>query len=113
MDRQFVVLILIYHLQDEDAIQVNDGAYTNVQIKLLLGTWAPAAARILNITIPETWARIARDIPVPMNDEKTLIKEFDSMEGDITIKQADIVLLSYPLEYPYRNEIARNNLDYV
>ena len=35
------------------------------------------------------------------------------MPGDIKIKQADVVLINYPLDYQISTQIARNNLEYV
>lgn len=100
-------------MQDEDAIQVNNGAYTNTVIKLLLGSWGPAAARLLNIPIPRAWKDIAEAIPIPLNTDGNLIEEYTGMPGDIKIKQADVVLINYPLDYQISTQIARNNLEYV
>ncbi|KAH8802506.1 family 65 glycoside hydrolase [Xylogone sp. PMI_703] len=97
---------------DEDAIQVNNGAYTNAAIKLLLGTWGPAAAKLLDIEIPSRWEEIARDIPILVNKDGDLIEEYSGMPGNIVIKQADVVLINYPLEYQITPQIARNNLEY-
>jgi trehalose/maltose hydrolase-like predicted phosphorylase len=99
--------------QDEDAIQINNGAYTNTAIKLLLGSWGPAAAQFLNISVPSTWTDIADAIPIPLNTNGDLIEEYTGMPGDIQIKQADVVLINYPLHYKMDPQIARNNLEYV
>ena len=48
-----------------------------------------------------------------MNSNNDLIEEYTGMTGDIQIKQADVVLLSYPLDYAISTQIARNNLEYV
>jgi trehalose/maltose hydrolase-like predicted phosphorylase len=100
-------------IQDEDAIQINNGAYTNTAIKLLLGSWGPAAAQFLNISVPSTWTDIADAIPIPLNTNGDLIEEYTGMPGDIQIKQADVVLINYPLHYKMDPQIARNNLEYV
>ncbi|RFU27066.1 hypothetical protein B7463_g9262, partial [Scytalidium lignicola] len=97
---------------DEDAIQVNNGAYTNTVIKLLLGSWGPAAAKLLDIDIPSTWEEIARDIFILVNKDGDLIEEYSGMPGNIIIKQADVVLINYPLEYQITPQIARNNMEY-
>ena len=78
-----------------------------------MGTWGPAAARLLNETIPSTWIEIAEDIPIPVNKAGDLIEGYSGIPGDIRIKQADVVLINYPLEYQISLEIARNNMEYV
>ena len=92
---------------------MNNEAYTNVAIKLLLGVWAPQAAKLLNLSIPERWSEIAANIQLPYNEDLALMEEFDGMPDDLLVKQADVVLTNYPLEYRVNEREARNNLQYV
>lgn len=61
--------------------------------------------------IPDEWLDIARKIKIPYNEEKQFHPEFDGyIVGDI-IKQADVVLLGYPLMYVKDAVTRRNDLE--
>lgn len=96
---------------DEYANHVNNGAYTNGGIVQLL-QWATRASEIVGDSVPKNWSTIAEKMHIPENDTLDLTLEFDGMNGTAAIKQADIVLLTYPLEFNQTDSRATTNLDY-
>jgi hypothetical protein len=100
-------------VKDEFAFFKNNGAFTNAGIKMLLGEYGPAAAKVLNKEVPQNWSDIAEKIRIPTNPKSKLTLEFDDMPGDWKVKQASVALMNYPLEYRISEDWARNDLDYV
>ncbi|KAH8588922.1 family 65 glycoside hydrolase [Bisporella sp. PMI_857] len=97
---------------DEFAYNKNNGAFTNVGIKKLLGEWAPSAARLLNITIPPNWTDIADSMEVPYNSNDNITLAFTGMDGEWKVKQASTILLQYPLGYWTSLQQIRNDITY-
>ncbi|CRG91163.1 hypothetical protein PISL3812_08211 [Talaromyces islandicus] len=97
---------------DEFAFFKNNGAFTNAGIKMLLGEYGPAAAKVVNKEIPQNWSHIAEKIRIPTNKKSKITLEFDDMPGDWQVKQASVALMNYPLEYRISEDWARNDLDY-
>ncbi|VUC29886.1 unnamed protein product [Clonostachys rosea] len=97
---------------DEFAYYINNGAFTNAGIKLLLGEWAPAAAKLVGQeeSIPANWSAIAKGLTIPYDDKEKIIHEYDGMDGTVVIKQASVALLSYPLGWKINDEQALNDL---
>lgn len=83
--------------QDELAYNINNGAYTNAGIKLLLGDWVPAAANVLGIVPPPNWTTIAEKIKIPYDKGQNVITEYDGMDGLVHVKQASVTPINYPL----------------
>lgn len=62
-------------------------------------------------TRKEHWWKIAKAIKLGYDEENDFIPQFEGFNaGSTTIKQADTVLLSYPLMYPMKETTQRNNL---
>lgn len=61
----------------------------------------------------ETWDEMADDVLILRENGVTL--EFTTMNGSAAVKQADVVLVTYPLSYSdnYTDENSLNDLDYV
>jgi trehalose/maltose hydrolase-like predicted phosphorylase len=100
-------------LQDEFAYNINNGAFTGVSIKQLLGDWAPSAASRLNLQVPRNWSHIAENIYIPYDEEAKIIIEFSGMDGTWRVKQASVGLINYPLQFQLSNTQARNDIAYV
>lgn len=106
---------------DEFAYDIDNGAYTNAGIKMLLGDWAPQAAEIIAAgnrnaiaaMVSGNWSRIAADIKIPYADDEQIIVEYDGMDGTIQIKQASVTLISYPLGWRISEEQALNDMAFV
>ncbi|KAH0489787.1 hypothetical protein TgHK011_001285 [Trichoderma gracile] len=97
---------------DEFAYNINNGAFTNVGIKQLLGNWAPSAAERLHIEVPKNWSHIAENIYIPYNEKEKIILEFEGMDGTWITKQASTGLIHYPLQFQFSEEQARKDVEY-
>jgi hypothetical protein len=102
-----------YNLTDPDeyANQVNNGAYTNAGIAQLL-QWATTASQIVGQAPDPQWADIINNIYIPQQQNIDLTLEYSGMNSSTLIKQADVVLLTYPLEFNQSSARAVNNLNY-
>lgn len=68
-----------------------------------------------NRSINQTWAAQAHDIAFPVAPSNITL-EYETMNNSIQVKQADVVLLTYPLDYSQNNYTAADklmDLDYV
>ncbi|KAB5585706.1 glycoside hydrolase family 65 protein [Coniochaeta sp. 2T2.1] len=97
---------------DEFAYNINNGAFTNVAIKQLLGAWAPSAAKQLGLEAPQNWSTIAQNMDIPYDKNEEIIIEFDGMDGTWEVKQASVGLINYPLEFQLSEAQARNDVAY-
>lgn len=61
----------------------------------------------------KTWAEMASNALVLRENGVTL--EFTTMNGSAVVKQADVIMITYPLSYTtnYSSQDALNDLDYV
>lgn len=84
---------------DEYANHINNGAYTNAGIAQIM-SWTTQAAEILGEQPDPKWMDIANNIYVPRDPSLNLVLEYATMNNSVEVKQADVVLLTYPLEYP-------------
>lgn len=66
------------------------------------------------MTVNETWNKIADNVAVPY-DSSGITLEYDGMNNSVPIKQADVVLSTYPLDFVsnYTEDQSLNDLDYV
>ncbi|KAH8145046.1 uncharacterized protein LAJ45_10957 [Morchella importuna] len=96
---------------DEYANHIDNGAFTNAGVKVLMGI-AKAAAELLGYPAPEKWTDIEENIFIPYNTEASVIPEYGGMNGSVEIKQADVVLINYPLEFRLNESQALGDLDF-
>ncbi|KAK9454849.1 glycosyl hydrolase family 65 central catalytic domain-containing protein [Dipodascopsis uninucleata] len=96
---------------DEYANFINNGAFTNGGISKLMG-WAGRAAEIIGEEPNSKWKDIEQNIFIPADEDVNLILEFTNMNGSVEIKQADVVMLTYPLEFERSWQESLNNLDF-
>jgi trehalose/maltose hydrolase-like predicted phosphorylase len=94
---------------NEFAPNVNDNAFTNGSAKAVL-QYADKAAQVLGLTAPETWKEVSDKLMFHYF-ENGVMKEHSEYAGD-RIKQADVNLLTYPLEIVTSEEQARRDLEY-
>ncbi|KFQ52111.1 Acid trehalase-like 1, partial [Nestor notabilis] len=104
-----------YHIRgvmppDEHHSHVDNSAYTNAVAQRSL-TFAADLARDLLIPVPEQWLRRAKNIKVPFDAEKKYHPEYDGYSPGEPVKQADVVLLGFPLMHPMSPEVRRNDLE--
>jgi trehalose/maltose hydrolase-like predicted phosphorylase len=95
---------------DEYSNGVRDGVYTNAVAALALRN-ASRAAEILGEPIPADWTRIADHLRMPFDRAHDVFAQYDGYSGKM-IKQADTVLLLYPLYWPMSPAVASSTLGY-
>ncbi|MEU3054675.1 glycosyl hydrolase family 65 protein [Streptomyces griseus] len=95
---------------DEYSNGVDDGVFTNAGAATALRN-ATRAARVLGHRPPVGWNRVADRLRIPYDAEKKVFLQYAGYNGS-TIKQADTVLLTYPLEWPMEPGAAAATLDY-
>ncbi|NXI02896.1 PGGHG glucosidase, partial [Pachycephala philippinensis] len=105
----------LYHIRgvmppDEYHSQVDNSAYTNAVARRSLN-FAAALARDLQLPVPEEWEERARKIKVPFDEERQYHPEYDGYSPGEPVKQADVVLLGFPLLHPMSAEVRRNDLE--
>ncbi|NWR79828.1 PGGHG glucosidase, partial [Centropus unirufus] len=104
-----------YHIKgvmppDEYHARVDNSAYTNAVAQRSLN-FAADVARDLSIPVPEEWVDCAEKVKVPFDTEGKFHPEYDGYSPGEPVKQADVVLLGYPLMYPMSPEVQRNDLE--
>ncbi len=94
---------------DEYSNGVDDGVFTNAGAATAL-RHAARAARLLGESAPAKWTKIAGELRIPYDKKNRVFQQYDGYKGS-TIKQADTVLMQYPLEWPMSKGNARRTLD--
>jgi trehalose/maltose hydrolase-like predicted phosphorylase len=97
---------------DEYHTGVNNSAYTNAAAATALRD-AVAAAQVLGITPPASWTTVADGVTktMPFNSNLNIYDEYDGYNGE-QIKQADVVMLTYPIGFPMASGVGLNDLNY-
>ncbi|ATU91641.1 glycosyl hydrolase family 65 protein [Phyllobacterium zundukense] len=98
---------------DEYVENVNTEAFTNGSaIKAL--DLAIEAGKMLNETIPPLWTTVRDNFVKPIERDGIHLEysTFSRFNENNRIKQADVVLLKYPMEYPMTDTLAGNDLQY-
>ncbi|XP_029378965.1 protein-glucosylgalactosylhydroxylysine glucosidase [Echeneis naucrates] len=103
-----------YHLigvmpPDEYYYNVNNSVYTNTVAKFSL-QFAVELADILQHPAPKEWKDVAEHIKIPFDQESQYHPEFDGYIKNQPVKQADTVMLGYPLGLAMSPEVRRNDL---
>ncbi|MEM6347128.1 MAG: glycoside hydrolase family 65 protein [Bacteroidota bacterium] len=103
-----------YHIRNviganEYEENIDDNAYTNGMARVVLG-YATQAAEELGLVPDPDWAHVAANIPI-LTFPDGVTKENASYTGAI-IKQADVNLLSYPLDVIRDEKQIRKDLAY-
>jgi trehalose/maltose hydrolase-like predicted phosphorylase len=97
---------------DEYATDTDNDAYTNAAAALSL-QGAVKAADILGKTVPPSWSRIASGLikTMPIDTSRNIYLEHQGYTGQ-QIKQADVVMLTYPLDFSMPRSMGINDLNY-
>ncbi|MFG2892763.1 discoidin domain-containing protein [Streptomyces sp. NPDC048248] len=95
---------------DEYSNGVDDGVFTNAGAATAL-RHATRVADILGERAPASWRTIADKLRIPYDAKKKVFEQYAGYKGT-TIKQADTVLLMYPLEWPMKPDQAAGTLDH-
>lgn len=104
-----------YHLRgvmppDEYHSGVDNSVYTNVLLRNSL-RFAAALAGDLGQPVPSQWLEVADRIKVPFDPKHGFHPEFDGYEPGEEVKQADVVLLGYPVPFSMSPRVRRRNLE--
>ncbi|MEA2213874.1 MAG: hypothetical protein QOF83_3822 [Solirubrobacteraceae bacterium] len=97
---------------DEYHTGVTNSAYTNAAAATALND-AIKAAKVVGSTAPPTWSTVAAGVTKTMPFDSTLniYDEYDGYSGQ-QIKQADTVMLTYPLDFQTPSGVGLNDLNY-
>lgn len=83
---------------DEYANHVDNAAYTNSGISLLM-KWAILISNHLGKAVPSKFTDIAGNIHLPTsNNADNITLEYTGMNSSVGIKQADVIMMTYPFE---------------
>jgi trehalose/maltose hydrolase-like predicted phosphorylase len=90
---------------DEDHHDIDNNGYTNVNaaINLYFGDFAGCACKdVLKVSDAdyENFVKMARSLTLLYDDSKDFHPQYEGYEEGTMIKQADAVLLGYPLQLP-------------
>lgn len=97
---------------DQDAIGVYEDAYTNSAAITALGS-AITVARQLGEPVPPGWIAAQQGLIRPIVDTTNNIHlEYKGYEINHEIKQADVTMMSFPLEFAMDENIAKNDVVY-
>lgn len=72
-----------------------------------------SAAELVGEKYPAKWKDIAENMAVPYDTDANIVIEFQGMNGSVEIKQADVVLMNYPLEWKYNESQALGDMNFV
>jgi trehalose/maltose hydrolase-like predicted phosphorylase len=95
---------------DEHHFDVDNEVYSNVSAITDLRLATKAAALVGKSANP-AWTKVADGLPVLFDPATNVRPEFEGYTGD-TIKQADVVMLTYPWEWAESSTIGLNDLNY-
>ncbi|KAM3869958.1 protein-glucosylgalactosylhydroxylysine glucosidase [Diretmus argenteus] len=95
---------------DEYYYNINNSVYTNTVAQSSL-QFAVELADILHQPAPKEWQEVADRIKIPFDQQSKYHPEFDGYVKGHPVKQADTVMLGYPLGLPMSPEVRRNDLD--
>jgi trehalose/maltose hydrolase-like predicted phosphorylase len=97
---------------DEAHTGVDNSTYTNAVAITALRD-ATSAAQVLGKPVPPAWGTVAAGLArtMPFNSAQGIYEEFDGYNG-AQIKQADVVMLTYPLNFPLASGVGLADLDY-
>lgn len=90
--------------------QCDDDAFTNLYTGICMGIGIVLCDK-LDVSYPPEWREIRDNMFYNFDEDQQLVIEFTGYHGQ-TIKQADVDLLTFPLEYPFPDEVKRNNMLY-
>ena len=99
---------------DEYANMVDNGAYTMALINTTLSR-ANMFRAMFGMTPNSTWSTQADNVVISRNNANDLTLEYTGMNGSISVKQADVVLNTYPLDFSgdgYTSKESLSDLDY-
>eukprot|EP00794_Sanderia_malayensis_P018525 gene18525-20383_t len=103
---------VINHVQgpDEYHYNVNNSVYTNGIAKINL-EFAVHIFQQFKIDYPSTWSTTASKMYIPFDTDHKYHPEFDGYQIGTVVKQADAILLGFPLMVDMTNAVRKNDLN--
>ncbi len=97
---------------DEYHTGVTNSAYTNAAAATALRD-AISAAKVVGATAPASWSTVADGVTktMPFDSTNNVYKEYAGYSGE-QIKQADVVMLTYPIDFPMASGVGLGDLNY-
>ncbi|HEX3319031.1 MAG TPA: hypothetical protein VHR88_13500 [Solirubrobacteraceae bacterium] len=95
---------------DEHHFNIDNEVYTNVAAITTMRLATQAAALLGKQANPD-WKTVAAGLPVLLDQSTQIRPEFQGYTGDL-VKQADVVMLTYPWEWNESQTIGLNDLNY-
>ncbi|KAK5070144.1 alpha,alpha-trehalase ath1 [Lithohypha guttulata] len=95
---------------DEFANHIDNGGFTMPLIGDTLDN-VNAFREYFNQTVNTTWYDQAENVIISKNPNANIILEFTGMNASINVKQADVVLVTYPLSYDGQDYDTEDSLD--
>jgi trehalose/maltose hydrolase-like predicted phosphorylase len=97
---------------DEYHTGVTNSAYTNAAAATALRD-AIQAAQIVGATPSPLWSTVADGVTktIPFDSTQNIYDEYDGYNGE-QVKQADVVMLTYPIDFAMASGVGLNDLNY-
>jgi trehalose/maltose hydrolase-like predicted phosphorylase len=97
---------------DEYHTGVTNSAYTNAAAATALRD-ATQAAQVVGATPSPSWSTVADGVTktIPFDSTQNIYDEYDGYNGE-QVKQADVVMLTYPIDFPMASGVGLNDLNY-
>ncbi|XP_071807639.1 protein-glucosylgalactosylhydroxylysine glucosidase-like [Asterias amurensis] len=94
---------------DEYHSNVTNSVYTNTvaQLSLRLPEYA---GKLINVSVPSTWSKIADKLVILYSDAHKYHPEFEGYTIGTSIKQADAILLGFPLNQKMERDVRYSDL---
>ncbi|KAI9782579.1 MAG: alpha,alpha-trehalase ath1 [Geoglossum umbratile] len=96
---------------DEYANQIDNGAFTMGLIGYVFNT-TQQVLQLLGMPTMASWTQIVGKLDIPRDDSAGITMEYDTMNSSLVVKQADVVLLSYPVGSVSNSSEALRDLDW-
>lgn len=95
---------------DEYHFPVNNSVYTNyiAQKAIRLPAYV---CKLTGCKVPARYEEVASKIKIPFDESLLYHPEFDGYNTSVTVKQADVILLGWPLNMNMSEQIRRNDLE--
>ncbi|XP_071956538.1 protein-glucosylgalactosylhydroxylysine glucosidase-like isoform X2 [Antedon mediterranea] len=94
---------------DEYHENVNNSVYTNMVAKISL-LLPKQLAQMLNTSVPECWSDVGNQMYIPYDSSLKYHPEYDGYQLGTVVKQADAILLQFPLMYDMPDDVQVNDL---
>ena len=95
---------------DEYNYPANNSVYTNIVAKINI-KFALELGKLLGRHVPTAWKKVADGLFIPFDKVNNYHPEFEGFKKTDKVKQADAILIGYPLMYEMSKEVRKNDLD--